>query len=45
VANNRIIEIDDYVRTEVSGADLDSKEMEYCVLSPQTELRETEERK
>ena len=40
MANNRIIEIDDDVRTEVSSADLDSKEMEYCVLSPQIELRE-----
>jgi hypothetical protein len=36
---NRNIEIDDDVRTEVSSADLDLKEMEYCVLSPQVELR------
>jgi hypothetical protein len=35
----RNIEIDDDVRAEVSSADLNLKEMEYCVLSPQVELR------
>ena len=40
MSNNRILEIDDDVRAQVSSADLDSKEMEYCVISPQIELRE-----
>ena len=39
MSNHRLIEITDEVRTEVSGPDLDQKDMEYCVLSSQTELR------
>lgn len=39
MSNHRLIEITDEVRAEVSGPDLDQKDMEYCVLSSQTELR------
>lgn len=40
MSNSRHLEIDDDVRAEVSNPNLDVKEMEYCVLSSQTELRE-----
>ncbi len=40
MSNYRFIEINDEVRDQVSSPDLDIKEMEYCVLSSQTELRE-----
>jgi hypothetical protein len=40
VSNSRFINIDEEVRVEVSSPNLDLKEMEYCVLSPQRELRE-----
>lgn len=39
MSNHRLIEITDEVRAEVSGPELDQKDMEYCVLSSQTELR------
>jgi hypothetical protein len=40
MSNYRHLEINDDVRAEVSNPDLDVKEMEYCVLSSQIELRE-----
>ena len=40
MGNYRHLEINDDVRAEVSNPNLDVKEMEYCVLSSQTELRE-----
>lgn len=40
MSNHRFIEIDDEVREQVSSPNLDFKEMEYCVLSPQNELRQ-----
>ena len=40
MSNHRFIEIDDEVREQVSSPNLDSKEMEYCVLSSQNELRQ-----
>jgi hypothetical protein len=39
MSSHRLIEITDEVRAEVSGPELDQKDMEYCVLSSQTELR------
>jgi hypothetical protein len=40
MSNSRHLEINDDVRAEVANPNLDVKEMEYCVLSSQTELRE-----
>lgn len=40
MGNYRHLEINDDVRAEVTSPDLDLKEMEYCVLSSQIELRE-----
>ena len=40
MSNSRHLEINDNVRAEVANPNLDTKEMEYCVLSSQTELRE-----
>ena len=40
MSNFRHLEINDDVRTEVANPNLDPKEMEYCALSSQTELRE-----
>ena len=40
MSNYRHLEINDDVRAEVSNPNLDVKEMEYCVLSSQIELRE-----
>ena len=40
MGNYRHLEINDDVRAEVSNPDLDLKEMEYCVLSSQIEIRE-----
>ncbi len=40
MSNYRFIEINDEVRDQVASPDLDIKEMEYCVLSSQTDLRE-----
>jgi hypothetical protein len=39
MSSQRHIEINDEVRAEVSSPELDPKEMEYCVLSPQIDLR------
>ena len=40
MSNFRHLEINDDVRAEVANPNLDPKEMEYCALSSQTELRE-----
>ena len=40
MSNHRFIEIDDQVREQVASPNLDLKEMEYCVLSSQNELRQ-----
>jgi hypothetical protein len=40
MGNYRHLEINDDVRAEVTNPELDLKEMEYCVLSSQIELRE-----
>jgi hypothetical protein len=40
MSDRRHLEINDDVRAEVSNPNLDVKEMEYCVLSSQIELRE-----
>ena len=40
MSNYHHLEINDDVRAEVSSPNLDKKEMEYCVLSSQIELRE-----
>jgi hypothetical protein len=40
MSSYRHLDINDDVRAEVSNPNLDVKEMEYCVLSSQTELRE-----
>lgn len=40
MSSSRHLEINDDVRAELANPNLDAKEMEYCVLSSQTELRE-----